>query len=895
MTDQREKKQVHKIDVPDMSCEHCEARILEIVSPLAGVEKVSVDLSRTLVMVTGGDRNQIVAAIKEGGYQPHFAESETVEEAEPDRRPAKEELQTYTVNIDDMSCSSCVSNVEQAVAGVDGVEEVVVSLLEKKATVIGGDPHAVLEAIISKGYAASLPGHKESEGSFSIRFAKEIDPEQRQRIEDTLHGKVTRLDFHQHHIEIIFVYHPAELILLLAEQGIEGTLEEVYDDPLAQQIEEEKREIAHTWKRAFVAGGVGAGVMAGHMSGLFPGIREGRFFWACIALLCLAAMYFSGRHYYRSAWKLARHGATNMDTLVALGTGAAWCSSVMVLLFPDLLPGISGHLYFDASVMILAFLQLGHGLEVRAKRKTSEAVAALVGIQAKTGKVVRQDREVDVPVSLLQVGDRLRVRPGEKIPIDGVIVDGYSTVDESMLTGEPLAVKKEVNDPVTGGTMNKSGSFLFEVSRHSDETTLSQIIKMVKAAQVSKPPIGRLVDKVASVFVPIVICIAVLSFCIWFMIAPEPRLGFALTTAIAVLVIACPCSLGLATPIAIMVGMSRAAEHNILIKNSDGLQTAASLTHIVVDKTGTLTKGQPTITSVLPVGETTTDEVLVLAASLEIHSEHPLAEAVKNALAEIGRSVVEVKDFLAVQGRGVQGSYEEQRYYLGNDLFMEEQGAAITEGLRLQAEQEAAGGATPIWLAKDNQVIGLLILKDPIRDDSEAAVWALKQQGIKVVMCTGDNNKTAAGVAEQLGIETVHSEVLPKQKLEIVQALQEQGAKVGMVGDGVNDAPALAMADTGFAIGSGTEVAIENADITLTGDSLHHVVSAVAISRAVLKNIKQNLFGAFIYNTLGIPLAAGLFFPFTGWLLHPMFASAAMALSSVTVVTNANRLRFFKP
>jgi Cu+-exporting ATPase len=455
-------------------------------------------------------------------------------------------------------------------------------------------------------------------------------------------------------------------------------------------------------------------------------------------------------------------------------------------------------------------------------------------------------------------------------------------------------VARELGDAVTGGTMNRSGAFVLRVSRLGEETTLARIIRMVRSAQISKPPIGRLVDRIAGVFVPIVILIAAASFAWWLFMGPEPRLAFALTTAIAVLVIACPCALGLATPIAIMVGTSRAAQANVLIRNSDALQSASRLTHVVVDKTGTLTEGRPTVTAIRSAGEFAEDEVLGWAASLESGSEHPLAEAVLAAQAERGLPLHRLDDFTAVAGRGVRGVHGGRTYLLGSDRFLVEEGVDLPAELRAEAEAQAARGGTPVWLAGGGALMGLLVLKDPVRPDSAAAINALKRRGITVVMCTGDNHATAAAVAREVGIDEVHSEILPEAKLAVVQELQERGFRVGMVGDGVNDAPALARADTGFALGSGTDVAIENADITLSGNSLGLVATAIAISAATIRNIRQNLFGAFIYNVIGIPLAAGLFYPFTGWLLEPMFASAAMALSSVTVVTNANRLRFFR-
>jgi Cu+-exporting ATPase len=461
-----------------------------------------------------------------------------------------------------------------------------------------------------------------------------------------------------------------------------------------------------------------------------------------------------------------------------------------------------------------------------------------------------------------------------------------------MITGESLPVDKKPGDAVIGATINRQGLLTVEAGRVGKDTVLSQIIRMVEQAQGSKAPIQRVVDRVAAWFVPAVIVIALLTFVIW--LAAGAGFVPALLRLIAVLVIACPCALGLATPIAIMVGMSRAAEGNILIRNSDALQTASTLTHVVVDKTGTLTEGAPAVTDIIPAGSLDRETLLQIAASLEQHSEHPLAEAVLTAHRAGGRPLLSPAHFAAAPGRGVQAEVEGCPYVLGNLQFLADHGLAPSPFLLEEAERQATEGGTPVWLGGRGQVFGLLVLKDPLKGDSAAAIKELQRLGIEVVMCTGDNRLTAEAVARQLGIAEVYSEVLPAAKQDVVRSLQQQGGRVGMVGDGVNDAPALAQADTGFAIGSGTDVAIENADITLTGDSLVLVAAAIRISSATIRNIKQNLFGAFVYNIVGIPLAAGLFYPFTGWLLHPMFASAAMALSSVTVVSNANRLRFFR-
>ncbi len=872
------------VRIDDMSCSACVATVEKAIRSVRGVKEVAVNLLKKEALVCGGDPEAVVTAVKEQGYEAAYS-----------GESGQTLVDEYEINIDDMSCSACVANVEKAIVSVAGVRNAVVNLIEKKARVTGGDPRAVVQAIVEKGYAARLPKQL-LVGVFFMRPLQEgrntLDRVQKIVINNFSDAEIEQTGIR---LRVKTSVPPAAVALLLREHDLEVQIEEQLEDTTAQEERALALEIRHSWMRAILAVMVGFGIMAGRMSDFFPPVAGHRGFWLMIALVCLGTMVLAGRRYYVNAWKQARHGTSNMDTLVALGTSAAWISSLLVIIKPDFIANGGNHLYLDASVMILAFLQFGHALEIRAKRTTSEAISSLVGLRPTSARVVIDGSEIKLPVSLLRIDDILRVRPGERIPIDGIVTKGHSSVDESMLTGEPLSVQKHAGDPVTGGTMNRSGSFTLRVSRLADETTLAHIIGMVKKAQISKPPIGRLADQVAAVFVPTVIVISILTFIIWMFVVPHSQAAFALTTAIAVLVIACPCALGLATPIAVMVGTSRAAQLNVLIKNSDGLQTASTLSHVVVDKTGTLTKGMPTVTEIVPPANCKRSRVLQLAAALEKDSEHPLAEAVLEAYKKDVADLPQVENFIGVTGRGVQGEIEGQTYLLGNHLFLAERGISLPGDLVKKAEQEASSGATPIWLADSNALLGLLLLRDPIREDSAAAVKALQNSGITLVMCTGDNRATAEALAGELGIDQVHSEVLPAEKLRVIQDLQAGGYKVGMVGDGVNDAPALAQADTGFAIGSGADVAIDNADITLAGDSLAHVAVAIEISRATIRNIRQNLFGAFIYNIIGIPLAAGLFYPFTGWLLQPMFASAAMALSSVTVVSNANRLRFFQP
>ena len=703
-----------------------------------------------------------------------------------------------------------------------------------------------------------------------------------------------------------FAEHTAQVVgEVAANQLIKAVKDAGYDAAelrgAADESEKEAAEQAHhrrLVRNTAVAGTLALPLMLGEMGGWLPDLHSpaSRPFWILIGLLTLAAMAYSGGHFFIGAWKNLRHHQANMDTLIALGTGAAWLYSMLVALFPDSVPSLARHAYFEAAVTIIALLNLGATLESRARGKASAAIKRLIGLQPKTARVIRHGREQDIPIAEVGLGETLRVRPGEKIPLDGVISEGHSTVDESMLTGEPLPVEKTVGTEVTGGTLNKSGSFLFKTTRIGKDTALARIIELVRQAQNSKPAIGRLADRIAAVFVPAVMIIAVLTALAWYNLGPEPRLSYMLVTTMTVLIIACPCALGLATPIAIMVGVGKAAEYGILIRNGEALQRAGQLTTIVLDKTGTVTAGHPTVTAVLPLAGWREDDLLRLAAGVETGSEHPLAEAIVEAARARQLDLPTVSGFMAVSGRGVRGRLTDGRpILLGNRALLEAHGIDPPEELRESAAQLAAQGQTPMYLAVAGVLAGILVVADPIKPDSADAIQRLHALGLKVVMLTGDNKITASAVASQVGIDEVLAEVLPSDKAAQVALLQGRGQVVGMVGDGINDAPALAGADVGFAIGTGTDVAIESADLTLMRGSLHGVADAIGISRATLVNIRQNLFGAFIYNTLGIPIAAGILFPISGLLLNPMIAGAAMALSSLTVVSNANRLRLFRP
>ncbi|MBS97476.1 MAG: copper-translocating P-type ATPase [Oceanospirillaceae bacterium] len=616
--------------------------------------------------------------------------------------------------------------------------------------------------------------------------------------------------------------------------------------------------------------------------------------WLVVGLLTLGVMLFAGRHFYIGAWKSFINHSANMDTLIALGTGTAWLYSMVVVLAPEAVPLMARHVYFEATAMIIGLINLGLALEIRARGRTSEAIKRLIGLQAKTARVERDGQEVDIPIEEVLEGDRVRVRPGEKIPVDGVVVEGHSTVDESMLTGEPMPVEKAEEDTVVGGTINKSGSVLFRATRVGKDTALARIISMVKQAQNSKPPIGRLADVISAYFVPAIMIIAVISALAWLNFGPEPAIAFAIVSATTVLIIACPCALGLATPMSVMVGVGKAAEAGVLIRNGEALQSASKITAMILDKTGTITEGAPQVTDILVVGERSESDVLALAASLEQGSEHPLAVSIVESAKQQGLELGKSEGFNAIAGHGVEGSVDGQALLFGNEKLMRDRDVPIDAQIG-QAQAMAAKAQTPMYLAVDGRLAALIAVSDPIKQDSVAAIKRLQKDGIRVVMLTGDNRDTAKAVAEQVGIKEFFAEVLPEQKSDKVAELQQQGETVGMTGDGINDAPALALANVGFAIGTGTDVAIESADVTLMRGSLHGLADAIAVSRATLRNIRQNLFGAFIYNAAGVPVAAGLLYPFFGMLLSPVIAGAAMAFSSLTVVTNATRLRLFKP
>ena len=639
--------------------------------------------------------------------------------------------------------------------------------------------------------------------------------------------------------------------------------------------------------------------MGGHLFGLTHAIGQQASNWLQL-LLATPVVLWAGWPFFQRGWQSLVNRSLNMFTLIAMGTGTAWSYSVVATLAPGIFPDQfrqpdgSVAVYFEAAAVITVLVLLGQVLELRARESTSGAIRALLDLAPKTARIIRDDgTEEEVQLDTVHVGDRLRVRPGEKVPVDGEVLEGRSAVDESMVTGESMPVTKEVGATAIGGTLHQSGALVIEAMKVGRDTMLSQIVQLVAEAQRSRAPIQRLADQVSGWFVPAVIVVAVLAFIAWSIWGPEPRFSFGLIAAVSVLIIACPCALGLATPMSIMVGVGRGAQAGVLIKNAEALEHMEKVDTIIVDKTGTLTEGRPAVTAIVPAAGFTEEEALRLAASVERASEHPLALAIVRAAEERGLELAPVADFDSPTGKGALGVVEGKRIPLGNAKFLAEQGVDVAP-LADEADRLREDGATAIFMGVDGQVAAIFAIADPVKPSTPEALAALKEQGIRVVMLTGDNWTTAKAVARQLGIDEVEAEVLPDQKSAVVQRHKAAGEVVAMAGDGVNDAPALAAADVGIAMGTGTDVAMESAGVTLLKGDLTGIVRARKLSEAVMGNIRQNLFFAFIYNALGVPVAAGVLYPFFGILLSPIIAAAAMALSSVSVITNAARLRRVK-
>ena len=818
---------VKKIELPinGMSCASCAAKIEKVVRGTTGVKEASVNFATEKLNAVYGKEettpDDIIKIVEGLGYSV--------------------DLLSVTLDIEGMSCASCVKQIERALGAKKGVLSASVNLATERAK-IDYLPGALtvdelIGVVVGAGYEASAQGDKragEPGRAATDNRAKEKE------------AALRRLT-----VKFVLALILTIPIFLLMHKSFFGI------DAL----------ITLSKKNLFIM----------------------QF------LLATPVQFWCGLQFYRGAIRAARHKTTDMNTLIAVGTSSAYLFSVVLTFFPALftLEGFSAQVYFDTSSMIIVLILFGRFLEARAKGRTGEAINELMGLAAKTARVVRGGREIDIPIEEVLPGDVVIVRPGGKIPVDGLVVEGASSVDESMISGESMPVDKREGSFVIGATINKAGSFKFRATKVGSETALARIIEMVEEAQGSKPPIARLADIIASWFVPSVIAVAALTFIVWLVFGPAPAFTYALLNFVAVLIIACPCALGLATPTSIMVGTGIGAKLGILIRSGESLETAHKTQAVVLDKTGTLTKGEPSVTDQLAVNGFSEAELLLYAASAERGSEHPLGEAIVVCAKERGIETVEAAGFSALAGHGIRASVNGKSVLIGNLKLMED--SAIELGTLEDAALAFAGeGKTPVYLAVEGKAAGIIAIADTLKETSKEAVSALKGLGLEVMMLTGDNRRTAEAIAKLVGIEKVLAEVLPEDKAREVKRLQGQGLVVAFVGDGINDAPALTQADIGIAIGTGADVAMEASDITLIGGDLRAIVSAIKLSRATIGNIKQNLFFAFFYNTILIPVAAGVLYPPFGILLSPIFAAAAMGMSSVSVVSNALRLKHFK-
>jgi P-type Cu+ transporter len=838
-------------------------------------------------------------------------------------RPASDTAgaaERLTIPVTGMTCAACAVRVQRKLERADGVAEAAVNFGTERATV-AYDP--------SRWNAASLVGLVEAAGYGArtdtvvlpiagLEWAVSGEPLERELL--ALPGVVAaavNLATREARVTLLpEVATAAELEAAVARAGYAVAESVAIADPVARERTAREREYRDLLHRFWLAAGVGVIAMivmmplmmeptAMQRADLFDRLMMPAAHWLMdvqpwlfridagalrwtLLVLTTPVLLWSGRHFFRGAYSGLLHGTADMNTLIALGTGSAYAFSVVATVAPGLFTraGLAPDVYFEVVAMIIALILLGKVLESRAKGRTSDAIRRLMGLQPRTARVIRGDVESDIPVEELAAGDIIVVRPGEKLPVDGVVVSGRSAVDESLLTGEPLPVEKQAGDEVVGGTINGSGSLRFEATKVGRDTALAQIVRLVQEAQGRKAPIQRVADRIAGGFVPVVVAIAVLAAGVWLAVGPEPRFIFALVSFVTVLIIACPCAMGLATPTAVMVGTGAAAERGVLFRGGESLEGARDIGVVVLDKTGTVTEGRPVL-----VGVHGGDDVLRLAASVERVSEHPLAAAIVEGAKQRGVAAGEVADFDSFGGRGVHGTVGSTRVLVGNRALLQERGVDTTP-LDETAAAEAEAGRTPVYVAVDGVARGLLLVEDPVKPTSAAAIAELRRLGLDVIMLTGDNARTARRVADAVGIDQVVADVLPADKARTIRQLQQEtGRQVAMVGDGINDAPALAQADVGIAIGTGTDVALEASDVTLVGGDLRGVVTAMRISRRTMAVIRQNLFWAFFYNVLGIPVAAGVLYPFSGALLSPVFASAAMALSSVSVVANSLRLR----
>lgn len=838
------------LSLSGLSCGHCISVTQKALEQVPGVEQVSISIDSATVKGSATTES-LIAAVEQAGYHATAGGEQTHPKSEPlsvseqpepmtaanSDIPVENQPVTVLPEDDDdslqlllsgMSCASCVSKVQKALESVPGVEQARVNLAERSAMVFGQAQQADLISAVEK-----------------------------------------------------------------AGYGAEIILDE--DERRARQNETAQQSIKRfRWQSALALALGGPLMLWGIFGGTMMVTSDNQPYWITVGLVTLAVMIAAGGHFYVNAWRSLMNRSATMDTLIALGTGAAWIYSISVAIWPDIFPMAARHIYFEASAMIIGLINLGHALEQRARQRSSKALERLLDLTPPTAKIVTEQGEKVIPLSEVQLGMTIRLATGDRVPVDGEIIQGEIWLDEAMLTGEAMPQQKsaETEARIHAGTVVQDGSALFRAGAVGNQTTLARIIKLVRQAQSSKPEIGRMADRISSVFVPVVVAIALISGLIWYLVGPQPQLVYTLVIVTTVLIIACPCALGLATPMSIISGVGRAAELGVLVRDADALQQASDVDTVVFDKTGTLTEGKPKVTAIYTFNDSAESQVLEWAAALEQGASHPLAHAILTKAGD--RVLPAVTEFRTLRGLGVSGTLNNTSLLLGNDRLMAEQNidtSEATETMRTEAEL----GATPVLLAANGKLVALLAIRDPLRSDSVLALERLHKQGYQLVMLTGDNPITANAIAKEAGIDKVIAGVLPDGKADAIKQLQVSGHKVAMVGDGINDAPALACADVGIAMGGGSDIAIETAAITLMRHSLEGVADALALSKATLSNMKQNLLGAFIYNTLGIPIAAGVLYPLTGTLLSPVVAGAAMALSSITVVSNANRLLRFKP
>ncbi len=830
----------YELNLSGLSCGGCVKKLSSLLE--SNQDVISFEASTThLEIRTLLSEQQVIDLIATLGYTANLDSVEVENESSPETEqvekqsnikdtqvpPASIQLQML---IQGMTCASCVSSVEKALTNVEGVEKAQVNLAEQSALVFASqDSDDLLNAIVE-----------------SVKQA--------------------------------------------------GYQAEILQDAATQQ-EKQAQQQRQQQKRfkldAIVGLVVGAPLMIWGVAGGNMMIRStnDQLAWGAIGIVCLLLLATAGKHFFSNAWLAATHKRATMDTLVALGTGAAWFYSMLVVIFPDWFPLASRHVYFEASAMIIGLISLGHYIEAKAKANTTRSLQALINLQPQQATVITEQGDQQIAVEQITLGMKLRIKPGEKVPVDGVVIQGESYIDESMLTGEPVPVLKAQEAQVSAGTLNTDGGLVIEATGIGANTMLARIIRMVRTAQSSKPAIAKLADQISSVFVPVVVGIAILAALVWFAVGPEPKASYMLVVTTTVLIIACPCALGLATPLSVTVGVGKAAELGILIKDADALQLASKVDTVVFDKTGTLTQGKPSVQQVF-THATSQEDLLALAYAAERQSEHPLAKAVCDYAKRHDAKDVSLDKFENVRGRGILATYQDKPLLIGSLQFMQAENVE-TSALKSAIDECAKNAWTPVAVALNGELIGLIAIADPIKSDAKQALSALKSQGIKTVMLTGDNQHVANAIGQELGIDEVIAQVMPDEKAQHIEQLQSQGHVVAMVGDGINDAPALALSNLGIAMGSGSDVAIESSQMTILNTSPMAVVHAIELSRATLKNMKQNLFGAFVYNSLGIPVAAGVLYPAFGFLLSPVVAGAAMALSSITVVSNANRLRLF--